>query len=412
MMKNGAPALILAAGAYLLLILLPGQSLAVTWKARNLNSLWEQAAWDLGQLRIQPAFLLTNAGYDSNVLYAPRDPIEDYTFTLGPAFDVFLRIKKKLMISFYASPRYVHFFETKRERSWNYHLNGSLNLLLNRFFLSVGGVYTDARQRINTEIDIRPRRKEKGARASLLWQPSKRLSFSVEARRSEYDHENVVYEQFWISERLDRTEDYANFTIYYQLGARTRFFADMGYGRFDFQSALNFRDSESRAFYGGFEFSPAGKIRGNIRLGYKEFDAKLVEGQDYSGLVGDTGIQVRLLRSVVMRAEYRRDVRFSLYYGNVYFLENRAGGGLSVYVTKRIRLDYDYSLGRNKYPGEESAPVGKRLDEYKIHTAGIYFRLKRNIGLGLTASRWIRDSNIDREDNRRDFFGLNLIYDF
>jgi len=395
-----------------LLFLLPQGAGAVTWKARDLNKLWAEAAWNLGPFRIQPALHLTNAGYDSNILYAPRDPIEDYTFTLGPAFDVFLRLKKKLMVTFRGSPRYVHYFETKRERTWNYYLDGDLNLLLNRFFLSVGGAYSDARLRRNTEIDIRPRRKDKMVRASLLWQPSKRTSFSFGARRTEYNYENIVYEQFRLAERLNRTETYGDFTLFYRIGAKTRFVGVVELGRFDFENPLNFRDSESLALYGGFEFSPTGKIRGSLRLGYKEFRARKVEGQDYSGLVGDTGLTVRLLGRVAVRARYRRDVRFSLYYGNVYFLENRAGAGLSLYLTRGIRLDYDYSLGQNQYPQVASGTADKRLDDYTIHSAGIYFRLKRNIGLGVTASRWVRDSNLDWEDDRRDFIGLNLIYDF
>jgi len=88
---------------------------------------------------------------------------------------------------------------------------------------------------------------------------------------------------------------------------------------------------------------------------------------------------------------------------------------VSVYLFKNTRLDYDYSLGRNEYPKrehQEKAMGEKRRDDYGIHSVGIYFRLKRNIGVGIMASRWIRDSSVDWLDGKRDFVGVNLTYDF
>jgi len=54
----------------------------------------------------------------------------------------------------------------------------------------------------------------------------------------------------------------------------------------------------------------------------------------------------------------------------------------------------------------------KRLDDYTVHSAGAYVRLRRAVALGFVASWWERDSNLASEDDKRTFFGLNLIYDF
>jgi hypothetical protein len=197
-----------------------------------------------------------------------------------------------------------------------------------------------------------------------------------------------------------------------------RFFLDAEYGVFSFENPSSLRDSKSYSVYGGFEFSPFGIIRGRLKLGYKFFDSLAQDRKDYRGIVGDTNVSVRLLRYLNIRAAYRRDVQFSLWYNNTYFLESRYGGGASVYLIKNIRLDYDYSLGRNTYPegqflsGENLYFNKKRQDEYKVHLVGIYFRLKKDIGVGVTASRWMRESNVYMNDSRRDFVGLNLTYNF
>jgi hypothetical protein len=86
-------------------------------------------------------------------------------------------------------------------------------------------------------------------------------------------------------------------------------------------------------------------------------------------------------------------------------------------VLRFVRLDYDYSLGRNKYP--ETQPDGggggtnvKRLDDFRVHSAGIYFRIRKKVALGVIGSRWVRISNLAYEDDKRYFLGLNLTYDF
>jgi len=148
-------------------------------------------------------------------------------------------------------------------------------------------------------------------------------------------------------------------------------------------------------------------------VGYKKFDVRAVDGPDYQGVVGDSQLSVRLAKPVVIRGSYVRDVRFSLWYGNPYYIESRPGAGVSLYPLRFLRLDYDYSVGRNKYPvAGGGGPDVKRLDEFTIQSAGIYFRIKKSVALGFIASWWVRNSNLAAEDDKRTFFGLNLTYDF
>ncbi|MEW5902395.1 MAG: hypothetical protein AB1715_13100, partial [Acidobacteriota bacterium] len=140
--------------------------------------------------------------------------------------------------------------------------------------------------------------------------------------------------------------------------------------------------------------------------------AKAAGWQDFEGLVGDTDVSVKLMRIFSLRGSFRRDVHFSLWSDNAYFQEDRVGAGASVYLLKKLRLSYDHTRGRNFYPEGQPMASEKRDDLYLIHSVGIYFRLKENTGIGIVASRWSRDSNLDWEDDTRDFLGLNLTYDF
>ena len=149
-----------------------------TWMGTALELAVRQAAWKFGPFRIQPAISLSDVGYDSNVYYGyAGEPVVDYLVTAGPEFTVYLPMKKNVVLSVYGSPQYVYYRKTKQERSWNYYLAGRANIVLNSFFITVGGGGSDARQRWNTEVDIRPRRKAWNAEASILWQATKKTSF-------------------------------------------------------------------------------------------------------------------------------------------------------------------------------------------------------------------------------------------
>jgi hypothetical protein len=201
--------------------------------------------------------------------------------------------------------------------------------------------------------------------------------------------------------------------VYYQLSHRTKLFIDGEYSIFNFDNPLSRRESRSHGVYGGFEFSPFGKIRGKIRLGYKSFDSLAAEMPDYQGIVGEANVQLRLLWSMSARATYKRDVQFSVWYDNTYFLEETVGGGVSLYTFRRkVRLDYDYRMGSNSYPVSSGQEALRREDNYYLHSIGLYYRLKKNIGIGVIAGRWKREINIFMEKSNRDFAAVNLTYDF
>ena len=399
------------------LALAPAAVRAQTWRGLELERAMREAPWHFGPFAIRPSLVVSNAGVDSNVYYSSDDPIKDFTLTAGPAATIYLPIRRRLVLSATGSPQYVWYSKTERERSWNYYVSGAVQLNLKNAFFSLDGVYSDARERWNTEIDIRPRRKEEGLGGSVLLRVAWKTSFSLGYRTVRYNYESVEFgEGLNVRERLNRQEQYATFSGYYQASANRRFFVDLEYGRFDFefptQAAL--RDGQSGAVMAGVEFSQLGtRVRGRVRLGYRMYDVRNPNSPDYSGFVGDTRVSVRLARIFQVRGSYLRDVRFSLWYGDAYYIETRPAAGASIYPLPFLRLDYDYSWGQNRYPvaGEGGGAIA-RLDKYDIHTSGLYFRIVRNTALGLVVSWWNRDSNVFGEDDKRMFYGLNLTYEF
>ena len=235
---------------------------AETWKGLELERKLRETPWHFGPFRIQPQLVISNAGVDSNIFYSPSEPVKDYTVTAGPAATVYLPIHRKFVLSAYGSPQYVWYSKTDRERTWNYYLKGAAQLNLKNVFLSVDGVYSDARERWNTEIDIRPRRTEQGYGGSALVKLAWKTSFSFGYRTVKYDYASVVYgDSFDVRERLNRQESYADLAFFHQASTQRRFFLAFEYGRYEFEFATQaaIGDSRSGAVYAGLEFSNWGE---------------------------------------------------------------------------------------------------------------------------------------------------------
>ncbi len=147
-----------------------------TWMGYQLEQNVKAAGLRIGPFRIRTLLYLGDAGYDSNVYRTPSNPIKDYSITAGPRFYVYLPIKKKIVFSIYESPQYVYYAKTKGERTWNNYFNRQVHFILNKFFVTLGKGYSVAREIWNTEIDIRPQRKEDSYEGSILWQVTKKTS--------------------------------------------------------------------------------------------------------------------------------------------------------------------------------------------------------------------------------------------
>jgi len=386
--------------------------MAETWKAKELRRAWEEAAWRFGPLRVQPLIIIRDAGWDSNIYYHPQ-AVSDFWLTAGPGAYAYLMFKKRVIVRVFESPQYVYFFKTERERTWNNYFNGDVSLSFNRILLTVGGAWNNARERWNTEIDIRPRRIEKRGNVSLLYQRSYRVSFEVTASWADYLYESLEYNSVNIGERLSHLANLFSGKLYYRLNPRIQFFLEGEFARYDFRSELSPGDARSRAVYSGFEFSPAGRIRGRLRLGYKNFDT-LEEGRpDYRGLVGDTSISWVLMRPLILRASYQRDVNFSVWSQNPFYVGSGWSAGASVYMfRRRIRLDYNYSRLRNDYPLGEAPGSEPRQDFYTLNSVALYIRIKKTVGFGISGGLWTREINVFDWDARRKFLGANLTYEF
>ncbi|MFQ6082946.1 MAG: outer membrane beta-barrel protein [Candidatus Aminicenantia bacterium] len=373
----------------------------------------------IGPFRIYPLIKFRNIGYDDNVYYQLENPVKDYTATLSPDFTLYLLFKNRIIFSFLENPEYVYYLKQERERSFNNSFQAQLKFLLSKFVLSGQYNYENARRRPTSEFDYRVRYIENSYLAAIGYETPRRTCFEVEVFRRKIAYEDEVYKgEFYLPSLLNRREDNLSLTIYYRVFSQTFFFVKGLYAKyiFDFEES-RLRNSESYSLNTGFLFPEIGSLRGKFSLGYKKLWRYGLEKKKFEGLVGDTNLTFRIYR-FLLRADYLRDCFFSYWKDNFYFVEDRYGGGMSFYFSRNIRLDYDYSIGYLNYPEPSKVRFGQEMKEiYKkdqiiLQSAGIVFRLIKNIGVGISINFLEWNSNIHGADRKRTFIGGYLTYEF
>lgn len=295
-------------------------------------------------------------------------------------------------------------------------------LLFNRFVLSGDYQYRKARRRASSEFNIRAEEETKGYNGSFFYETARRtsLGFSGSIRTLRYEDITLPEEEIDLARHLNREERAGNFEIYYKIFSESFFFINGGYTEYDFEYIESkWRDSYSYQVYSGVIFPLLGRIRGTLSLGYKRLFPKIEVKRGFSGLVGNTDLTIRI-RRFGFRTEYTRECRFSFFENNVFFLEDIYRAGISFYLSRFLRLDYDFTYGESSYPEdvEIRRPDGKyeemtRHDINHSHVAGFVIRIVRNMGIGLRGIHWQRKSTIPGIDKRnRWFVGAYITYEF
>lgn len=384
----------------------------------------ENTKFRIGPFRIYPIIYFRDIGYDNNV-YGERkedDPVTDYTATISPRVRASLLFRNVFIFTVTENPEYVYFYEQKRERRWNNTLSLEIKfLLLNRFVFTGHYLNSDIRYRATRELDVRVNTLEKEYYGGFFYETARLTSFGISGtmRRIRYEDITLPGEEILVSRRLNREEKSGNIELYYRMLSESFFFIIGGYTEYEFEyNESRWRDSYSFQAYSGIRFPLLGRMRGTLALGYKRLMTKTVGKKGFSGIVGNTRLDLRV-RRFGFRVLYERDCNFSYWTDSIFFLEDRYGTGISFYPSRFLRLDYDFTYAKGDYPEpitirmpDESYEEIKRRDTYRIHAAGAVIRIVRNTGIGVRIFYWERDSNISWVGRERWVIAGFVTYDF
>ncbi len=382
-----------------------------------------ETGFRFGPLRFQPRFQVRDLGYDDNVYYTREGaPIADYTASISLDLPGYMVVGRSLILSVTEAPEFRFYAEQKGLRTFTNNFSAGAKLrLLNRFVFSGKYRYTDHFRRAYNEFSRQIRDIDEGFEGGVFLETFRGSSVGFVGSVDDFRYREVgsVGDAFDWTRMLERRETTGAVELNLPVFSRSLAFARAGYSEYDFRHPeSSWRNSRAAYISGGLRFPLLGRARGALSLGYKRFTPRTAGLKGYEGLIAKSDVDL-LTGRFRWHARLSRDNRFSVSESALFYIDDEAAAGVSYYLTRSIRLDYEFSAVRLDYPEPFSVtmPGGgllllDRQDNMNQHTLGFSIRLMRTIGISLSYNIFDWTSTIPGFEIKRSFLGLGLTYDF
>ena len=371
----------------------------------------ERARIQVGPLGLTPSIALTNFGVDTNVFNQFEEARSDFTFTVSPQLDAWVRAGRwRLRVA--SRTDMVYFQRYSSERS----IDGALDSRLERRGSRVTPWFTAAsvsgRQRFGYDIDLRFRRDVRDLAAGVDTRVAGRTRVGVSARRITYRHDpDAEFDGSSLRDVLDRRRDALGLQFQYPLTPLTTFVVsgERAYDRFDFTPA---RDADSTRIDTGFDLLPSALIAGRGRIGYHRFVGTGGALPEYSGAVASVAASSIVGGRTRIEVTTERDLDYSWEAFYPYYV--RTGATVTVTPQLTTRWDVRARLGAQRlaYRAVTAVPglQQDRVDRFGLMGAGIGYRLGRDMRVGVGVDWERRESPVLRHAYEGYRTGISVTY--
>ncbi len=388
------------------------------------DAIREQSRLRVGPLRLVPIFRLSDVGYDSNVYFREDGAgvVHDATATLSPELRGYWLAGRSIILSVTENPEVLAFAREKALRAFSNSLSAGLRwLVLRSFSLSAEYHSLSHVRRALSDLDHRIRDTSTGGTAAVFFETARGTAFGVTGAVDDFRYKDIasgapddIY-----GRALDRRETSAAVEIDYRVFSRSYFFSTVGWTRYDFlHPESTWRDASSVEAAAGFRFPLVGRARGKVVIGWKSFRPDSAERRAFSGLVTQTEVTLRAGR-LGLTLGFDRDNAFSYIETAYYYVDARARAGLSLYLSRGLRIDGGIQYGTMAFPEPQEiwvdgaiVVIDGRRDVQRNFSVGPVARISGTVGLGLTYNFYRRTSNAPGFDVRRNFVGAFITYEF
>jgi len=357
----------------------------------------------LGPFHLRPALALKDLGYDDNIFLNESDRTSDLTATLVPSLEAVTLFGHRGRLDVKQSLDLVYYLDTSSQNHLNSLTDIQGRVLLNDFLYTGTLTYDTSRIRPSNEIDERVRQKVGTVANGLTWSPDDRNEIGFELKRQTYTYEDAasLYGSFYTD--LNRRELTGSLLAATRVRPKTHLTLDLTHTDIRHERAGLDRDAVVNRLLPGLRFDASAFLQGGLRYGFMEFTPDDPSHADYRGPAGDADIGYRPVARLRFTADYKRDVVFSIFGDNLFFLMERFGLQASVPLSHRFRISA--GAGRATYDYREAVSFsgfsGLRRDQVDTVWVGWSYAIPGRPRLGFRVVRWDRSSNFELAETSR-----------
>ena len=363
-----------------------------------------------GALALGPRLSVSNVGIDSNVFNEASDPKSDFTITVSPSTNVWLRTQRGLL-SINGALDAVHFNQYSSESSINSRATGQYEYRFNRLRPFVNARTLNTRERPGYEIDVRARRYETEFGGGVDSRVMSKGTLGVAYRHTQYTFDgDAVFNGRPLNDTLSRTLKSAEVNWRHRLTTQTTWLVRGLREQQRFENEPR-RNSNGARFKAGFELGQFALIRGTAIVGFLNLaPSDGASFEKYSGATADVDVAYTAPTRTRLGLGVDRDVQYSSDFLEVYYLQT----GWTATITQRLIGRWDLQLqggqDRLNFEGIAARAGGDRVDTVDRFGGGIGFEIRPGTRISFDVRALQRDS----PDRFRDYntlrAGLSVNY--
>lgn len=367
----------------------------------------------MGPLWMNPTVSLTNLGVDDNVFNEETDPKKDYTFTLTPRTDLWLRAGRSWIRGTIVEDL-VWYQKYASERTGNASYAVNWIVPLNRLALNASATRLKTKARPGVEIDLRAPRHETNYSGSASIRVLSKTSVGVTIGRQfiAFD-EKAVFRNVSLKSELTRTTTTTGLNISHRVTPLTTLSVEVDREEVQFDLSRD-RDTRSTLVVGKVAFDPFAALKGSASVGYRDFRPLSPDVPGFTGSTAAVDLSYTAFGATKITGTVTRDVQFSYDSTRPYFLAT----GFSVEVMQQIFGPLDVALRTGattvEYRDRVGAPIAvdNRPDRVRANGAGIGYHLGQDIRIALNIDQQKRTSSVKGHSYEGFRIGTAITYGF
>ncbi|MFP5247598.1 MAG: hypothetical protein ACLGH0_12980 [Thermoanaerobaculia bacterium] len=354
----------------------------------------QQANFHSGPWYLYSRLRISDAGFSESSYVPTGDTSGGISVTVEAPQRLYFVPRRKTIFSVEFVPGYSVFREGRREGQMNYLARADAHLLFNHLYLDIYGLRADQLRAHVADINrlATTREDEFGVAGEVKYSSRTSGLFTARIRDTSYPLNRFQPEldpdlDFNPIQLYDRTERNGRLSMLHKTLPLTSLFVSAEASKYEFRVAT-YKNS-TRTWAGGGVLYDSGRSQIRAEAGPVKLDFDDPAQEDFQGIAGT----IRATRSNgrwSYQAAAERDLGFSIFANNNFYIAHIANAGVSYSATRRLSLRANVAAERDDY--EHIVDGIKRRDTVSFSSVGFNYSIRR-FTTGLDVGWYERDSN-------------------
>jgi hypothetical protein len=363
-----------------------------------------------GPFYLLSTFQLSDIGYDSSFYVPTADKQSGFRFGVQAPTRLYIVPSKKTIYSLDVRPEWSFFNGTTRSNVFGYTARADAQYLLNHLYLDVYALNSDQLRADVAEIArlLKERTNGYGVSGELKYSSRTSATFNAATQQTRYPSDTLQPLGIPLAQ-LDRNAHNYRLAINHKTFPLTALFVTGELSEYVFASAT--KKNGRRSFFGAGFQNDTGRTVTRFEAGAGRMNFFQPGEHDFRGPLANISHSRKIGHSVGFTLSAARDLDFSIFRSNNYYIADRFGAGFAWDVTRRLQLTLQDAIGRDLYETPVLGPHGflKRRDQFSFPSIGFTYgfaRLRGGLDIGYVKRTSNFDENVD--DGIRVLFRLSF----